>query len=227
MHNDQIAAEITYTVENRNITNPANPESTEQYSYSWPQVTIPDTLGDIVVESIPTAKKFSITYIGLTVEEINTLNNKKEYTCETETFKLTNPSRSGYTFLGWTENDETNKELSVTIEEGSFGNKTYTAHWEENHTVIKLGELTNVAKIYYGTSANEINTELTTEGFKADPAKTYYFKAKEISKTDNQYYVVRFILITDSEGYSSKYEESNGFSFEDKDETFTITAKIP
>ena len=228
-HNNEIVTEETYTVENKNITIPDDPESTETYDYSWPQVTIPNTLGDIVVESSPKAKEFSITYnynVPTEDTDFTRPNNPEKYTCETETFTLTNPSRSGYKFLGWTENDGTNKKDLVTIEKGSFGKKTYTAHWEEIHTVIKLGDLTasNVAEIYYGTEANEINTKLTTEGFKADPTKTYYFKAIVNASTEDEYYVLDVISITDNKEIRNTYDATTGFKFEDNNNTYTITA---
>ena len=50
------------------------------------------------------------------------------YNIETETFTLNIPVKTGYTFTGWTDG-EGNKSESVTIETGSYGNRTYTASW--------------------------------------------------------------------------------------------------
>jgi len=62
--------------------------------------------------------------------------NPTGYTVETPTFKLNNPTRTGYRFVGWTEAGETTKPMDTTetIIKGSIGNKSYTAHWIESAT---------------------------------------------------------------------------------------------
>ena len=54
------------------------------------------------------------------------------YTIETETFELPIPEKEGYTFIGWTGSNGSNAELSVKIEKGSIGAKTYTANFVAN-----------------------------------------------------------------------------------------------
>ena len=55
------------------------------------------------------------------------------YTVEMDTFTLKNPTRPGYTFTGWSGTGLTGENnLTVTIEKGSTGNRTYTAHWRYN-----------------------------------------------------------------------------------------------
>ncbi len=58
---------------------------------------------------------------------------KTSYTIETDTFTIPTPTRSGYTFKGWSGtglSGDTNK--TVTVSKGSTGNKTYTANWIQN-----------------------------------------------------------------------------------------------
>ncbi len=52
------------------------------------------------------------------------------YNIETNTFTLKNPTRSGYTFTGWTGSNGSTKQTSVSIAKGSTGNKSYTANWQ-------------------------------------------------------------------------------------------------
>ena len=52
------------------------------------------------------------------------------YDIETPTFTLKTPTRSGYTFTGWTDINGVT-QASVTIVKGSIGAKSYTANWEE------------------------------------------------------------------------------------------------
>ena len=44
--------------------------------------------------------------------------------------RSTNPTRKGYTFLGWTGSNGSTPSKSVQIEKGNIGNKEYTANWE-------------------------------------------------------------------------------------------------
>ena len=55
--------------------------------------------------------------------------NPDSYTTETETFTLNNPTKKGYTFLGWTGSNGKTPSKKVTIEKGTKGNKKYTANW--------------------------------------------------------------------------------------------------
>ena len=57
-------------------------------------------------------------------------SNPTQYNVETNTFTLTNPTRKGYTFLGWTGSNGSTPSKSVQIEKGNIGNKEYTANWE-------------------------------------------------------------------------------------------------
>ena len=56
------------------------------------------------------------------------------YTIETVAFTLKNPTKSGYTFTGWSGNglDGENNKGAVTIPKDSTGNRTYKAHWRYN-----------------------------------------------------------------------------------------------
>ena len=77
-----------------------------------------------------TVNQYTITYdlAGGTVE-----GNPDTYTIETVAFTLKNPTKSGYTFTGWsgTRLDGENN-MTVTIPKGSTGNRSYTAHWRYN-----------------------------------------------------------------------------------------------
>ena len=76
--------------------------------------------------------------------------NPTTYNIETATFTLTNPTKPGYTFTGWTKGNDNTLLTTVTIEQGSIGNLTYTAHYEVYLHDITIGDLT-----YRNTSATE------------------------------------------------------------------------
>ena len=59
--------------------------------------------------------------------------NPDTYTVETGAFTLKNPTKSGYTFTGWSGTGlDGENNMTVTIPTGSTGNRTYTAHWRYN-----------------------------------------------------------------------------------------------
>ena len=77
-----------------------------------------------------TVNQYTITYnlAGGTVE-----GNPSTYTIETKAFTLKNPTKSGYTFTGWSGTGlDGENNMTVTIPTGSTGNRTYTAHWRYN-----------------------------------------------------------------------------------------------
>ena len=77
-----------------------------------------------------TVHQYTITYdlAGGTAE-----GNPNTYTIETRAFTLKNPTKSGYTFTGWSGTGlDVENNMTVTIPTGSTGNRTYTAHWRYN-----------------------------------------------------------------------------------------------
>ena len=78
-------------------------------------------------------------------------DNPTSYTVETETFTLNNPTRSGYSFTGWTWADNSEPTKTVTIAKGSTGDRAYTANWEESHgaTFTNSANLAHVDSYLY------------------------------------------------------------------------------
>ena len=58
--------------------------------------------------------------------------NSASYHVESESFTLNNPTRTGYTFAGWTGTGLDNAMVNVTVPKGSTGNRSYTATWTAN-----------------------------------------------------------------------------------------------
>ena len=57
--------------------------------------------------------------------------NPATYNIETNTFTLNNPTRSSYTFTGWSGTGLSGSaNTSVSITKGSVGNRSYTANWK-------------------------------------------------------------------------------------------------
>ena len=96
--------------------------------------------------------------------------NPASYTIETASFTLTNPTKPGYTFAGWTGTGLSAAAMSVTIAQGSTGDRSYTATWTEDvyNITYTLGGGTNAA-------GNPATYKVTTETITlADPTRNGY-----------------------------------------------------
>ena len=101
------------------------------------EVTVVKEDVEYIAEFEELAIEYKITYElnGGTAE-----GNPSTYNIETETFKLNNPSKEYYKFLGWTLNEETEVKEEVLIEKGSIGDRKYIANWELNVEAVKIKE---------------------------------------------------------------------------------------
>ena len=82
---------------------------------------------NVNVTAVFTPATYNITYNlgeGATAE-----GNPATNTIETDTITLKNPTRSGYTFLGWTGTDIATRTMTVMIPKGSAGDREYSAEW--------------------------------------------------------------------------------------------------
>ena len=76
-------------------------------------------------------KTYTITY---NLNSGSVSGNPTSYTYATAAFTLKNPTRSGYTFTGWTGTGLSAASTSVTVPTHSTGNRSYTANWKQNCT---------------------------------------------------------------------------------------------
>ena len=171
-----------YQQPNKNVTIPKGTEGPLTYTAHW-EIT-----------------KYTITY---KLEGGTDPENKSKYTVEDE-FTLTNPTREGYNFLGWTGTDLTEPDDSVTIEKGSTGNRTYTAVWiekyfETNEYAMFVGDtlpLNIESDLDLGGSstvkATSSNTSVATASVKGD---TLTITAKKIGESTVK------VVPTEANGY--------------------------
>ena len=93
-------------------------------------LTVPAS--DVTVDVVYQAIIYNITYKGVEDEGVTfTEDNPEAYTVANENFTLSNPSREGYLFMGWTYEGQTEPTKTVTIAKGSTGDKTFTANWKK------------------------------------------------------------------------------------------------
>ena len=123
---------------------------------------------DIAVESTSNVLYFSGTvqpkkFITGTLTQIYSINldynnggsgyYKEEYTCETPTFTLYNPNKNGYEFIGWSGTGLDAITKTITITQGSYGNRSYTANWAK---IITEDNLTIEPSTYTGSPLTPI-----------------------------------------------------------------------
>ena len=87
---------------------------------------------------------------------------KTSYNVTTESFTLPTPTRTGYTFTGWTGSNGSTPQKSVTITKGSTGNKSYTANWQANAYTLTVNP--NGGNINGTTSAKSLSPPLYYNG---------------------------------------------------------------
>jgi len=114
------------------------------------------SMGDIILD----ASYNKITYFITYTDTLGANNpNLTEYNIETETFTLTNLTKDGYNFLGWTDSTITTPTLTYKITKGSTGDRTIKANFEVINYVITYA---NALGIY---NPNPISYNIETETF--------------------------------------------------------------
>ena len=158
-----------------------------------------------------------------------TLNNTTiEYTAETEEFNLLTPTKTGYTFLGWTGTGLDNAQTQVTIVKGSTGNRTYTANWQQNApdeytlTIVADTGIASVddSKAYQANKSIDLNYTLK-DGYEFDKwsdsngnevTSPFTMPAEDVALTANAKAIT----------YNLEYFLDGGFFETDNPKTYTV-----
>ena len=123
----------TYTVEDNFTLN--NPTKTGYTFKGWTgsglsnnTIThnISNSIGDLSFTANFDIDVYNITY------NLNggSATNQTTYTYTTPTFTLSEPSKKGYVFTGWTGSNGSTPQKGVQITQGSMGNKNFTANYD-------------------------------------------------------------------------------------------------
>ena len=148
---------IQYTVESEAFQLPT-PIRTGYIFLGWtgegitePQKTIEIPQGS-TGDRTYTANWQVIEYTIITLLEGGNAGSSGEYFYTVEqTVTLPTPTRTGYTFLGWTGEGITTPQPNVTIPKGSTGDKTYIENWEltEYNITMDLSGGSGQEKVVY------------------------------------------------------------------------------
>ena len=74
---------------------------------------------------------FSANSYKITLTNLETSNQTINYTTN-DTVTIPNPTKSGYTFTGWTGSGYSTPTKNLTLPKYSYGNKSFTANWTRN-----------------------------------------------------------------------------------------------
>ena len=155
---------IQYTVESEAFQLPT-PVRTGYIFLGWtgegitePQKTIEIPLGS-TGDRTYTANWQVIEYTIITLLEGGNAGSSQVYFYTVEqTVTLPTPTRTGYTFLGWTGEGITTPQPNVTIPKGSTGDKTYIENW-------KLTEYNITMDLNGGSGQEKVVYTMTDEDF--------------------------------------------------------------
>lgn len=86
--------------------------------------------GNRVYTASYTLISYIISYLGIEDSTVDP-NNPTSYDITSDTIILNNPTKDGYSFLGWTLSDTDKPTRNMIIAQGSTGNMEFTAHWME------------------------------------------------------------------------------------------------
>lgn len=89
-------------------------------------ITMPAAAITLTATAAPIQYTITYTLNGGAVTTANPTN----YTVESTKIDLNAPTRSGYSFLGWTGSNGATAQTNVSIPTGSTDNKSYTANWK-------------------------------------------------------------------------------------------------
>ena len=90
-------------------------------------------------------------------------SNPNSYTIKTPTFTLNNPTKEGYTFIGWTGTGLSSPTMEVTIANRSTGNREYTANYSKISYSIQYSGISQADAIALGNLGNyDIETDTFT-----------------------------------------------------------------
>lgn len=113
--------------------------------YSWQQWSddnadkrrsFPMGASDVSLTAQATLNQYTITYDLAGGALPDDAANPNSYTVESAAITLANPTKTGHAFAGWIGTGLDGASETVTIAQGSTGDRAYTAAWTANHYTV-------------------------------------------------------------------------------------------
>ena len=168
-------------------------------------VTIADSIGDRSYTATWTLHIYAINYDL----DGGSAANPTSYTIETPTFTLNNPTRTGYTFEGWTGDGS---GMSVTITQGTTGELNYQANWTEHTYTIHF-----MANVSGGIPVVPVNPDITDIPYSSQ----FNLPSADAVFTRTGYYLYRWT--TEPDGSGTAYTDGQEVSMLSAKQDGTVT----
>lgn len=183
------------------------------------------------LDNLSLTAKWSINTYRITYElngGINDNDNPSVFTYEDETIVLKDPTRTGYTFLGWTSEGVESPKKNFEITHNSTGNITVVANWQANKYTITFdangGSGLVVASIEVEFDSSVVLPVLTKIGY---TFKGWYNGASKyesgIWKTPNditltaQWDIINFNINYELDGGTNNPQNPTTYTYESDD----------
>lgn len=145
-------------------------------------------------------------------------NNPTTYNKKTPTFTLTDPWRPGYIFKGWIEAGTTSAKPTITIPQGSKGDKEFTAVWEP---------ITYTVNIYQNAPI-----DYTSHGHSVKVTPISSIENKSITTAENQgkwedKYGSKWSYVRGSNAHFTKTFVYDSTVLNNTDEFYNLTGWLP
>jgi uncharacterized repeat protein (TIGR02543 family) len=168
---------------NTTINNAPQPTKSGYLFEQW-QPNIAIVQGDATYEAQWSLITYDITYDLKSGTMPAGSSNPVSYTIESSAFSLAAPNRTGYTFAGWTGTALSQATVSVSIPNGSMGQRGYTATWTANTYAIVLNA--NGGQVSGGANMSHtygIQTLLPDSGTTSKTGSTFegWYEAADLS----------------------------------------------
>lgn len=167
-----------------------------------------DVTGDMTLTAQWTLDRYTISY---NLNNGTATGNPDSYTVESDAITLNTPTRPGYTFTGWSGTGlDGENNMTVTIEKGSTGERSYTAHWRYNGG----GGSSSSPSYPVSVPDKTDHGSVTVSPKNASAGSTVTITVKPDSG-----YVLETISVTDKNGNDLKLTDKGGGKY-----TFTMPA---
>lgn len=120
-------------VDGEDATLPSNPQKSGYTFKAWDKSNT-----NIKADTTITATWSIINYSLTFNYDGGNASNVSSYNVETNDIKINNPTKEGYTFIGWTGTNLSSLTVDLVIPKGSISNRVYTANYKINQYTVDL-----------------------------------------------------------------------------------------
>ena len=122
------------------IEEPPTPEKAGYTFAGWTYRDEPWSFADYVVsEDMTLTAEWTPVRYTITYDDASVGNNPTSFTVGSDDITLAAPTRTGWTFIGWTWEGQTEPQMTVTIPKGTHENQTFRANWTFDGFAVSNG----------------------------------------------------------------------------------------